>query len=164
MGGRRENAKSRNVTGTALLVLLAVAQPCRAHPVVHLVPQTAAPRVDVVAKDNVRATELVRFTTVWDSRAPLPADPALRAHALGHVEIAKRYARRAGSTVRAFGSSRTAALSNLHRAIDATEADAARELEREEALYDRVTDFGRQQDQGPVYGFPGGENAAVGCP
>ncbi|MBV9271626.1 MAG: hypothetical protein JO165_11045, partial [Candidatus Eremiobacteraeota bacterium] len=84
-------------------------------------------------------------------------------HVRGHVQIAQNYARAAHSTIHGFGRTRQDALRNLRAGIVRSTADAQNELMREQALYDRVTDRGLRQDQGPLYGFPGGNNMTVGC-
>jgi len=140
----------------AKLVLAAV---CAAHPVLHLVSHSGRPQV-VSAGSGFNAKAAVTFSV---GAHGIVASGDAQDDIRGHVQIAKNYARAAHSTVHGFGRTRAEALRNLRAAIARSATDAENELTREEALYDRVTDRGLRQDQGPLYGFPGGNAMSVGC-
>lgn len=133
---------------------------CSAHPVARLMPHAGPPRITATGR-SYRAETQLRFT-VDSHLPPLPSDDS-RDHVSGHVQIARTYVHAARFTVRVVGKTRAEALQNLNRAIAANTRDAQNELQREEALYDRVTDSGYRQEQGPIYGFPGGTNATSIC-
>lgn len=142
-----------------MIATLVLAAACAAHPVLHLVSH-AAPAHVVATAGGYNAKAAVTFSV--DTRGIVPGGDR-QDHVRGHIQIAQNYARAAHSTIRGFGRTRQDALRNLRAAIDRSTADAQNELAREEALYDRVTDRGLRQDQGPLYGFPGGNNMTVGC-
>jgi predicted secreted Zn-dependent protease len=133
---------------------------CSAHPVARLLPHAGAPRIAATGR-SYRAETQLRFT-VDPHLPPLPSDDS-RDHVSGHIQIARTYAHAARFTVRVVGKTRAEALQNLNRAIATNTRDAQNELRREEALYDRVTDSGYRQEQGPIYGFPGGTDATNIC-
>lgn len=133
---------------------------CTAHPVVRLFAHAGPPAITATGH-SYRAQAQLRFTV--DRHLPvLPTDDS-RDHVQGHVQIAQAYAHAARFTLRVVGKTRAEALQNLTRAIATNTRDAQNELRREEALYDRVTDSGYRQEQGPLYGFPGGTNATSIC-
>lgn len=133
---------------------------CTAHPAPRLVPRAGVPQI-VHAGKLYRAQTQLRFTV--DMRGiQMPNDDS-RDHAEGHVQIARTYVRAAKFTLRVVGGTRAQALQNLQRAVRSSTNDAENELLREQALYDRVTDYGHQQENGPLYGFPGGTNTANPC-
>jgi len=133
---------------------------CSAHPVARLLPHAGPARITVTGR-TYRAEAQLRFA-VDPHLPPLPADDS-RDHVSGHIQIARTFTRAARFTVRVVGKTRAEALQNLNRAIAANTRDAQNELRREEALYDRVTDSGYRQEQGPIYGFPGGTDATNIC-
>lgn len=133
---------------------------CTAHPAPRLVPHAGVPRI-VHAGKLYRAEAQLRFTV--DTRGiQIPNDDS-HDHAQGHIQIARTYVRAAKFTLRVVGNSEAEALQNLKRAIVSSTHDADNELLREQALYDRVTDYGHQQENGPLYGFPGGNDTSNAC-
>jgi hypothetical protein len=90
-------------------------------------------------------------------------DPGLLDHVRGHQIIAQRVARSSVGTVRSAGASNAQARVRLQQAVTRLTNDAQKELDREEHVYDTVTNYGSAQSQGPVYGFPGGPDAHDTC-
>ena len=146
------------------LLLAALAGPvCDAHPVFALRPVASAARV-ARAGSGYQAAAQLHFTVTQRSRPfALPTDAGLRAHIEGHRTIAERIARSSADSVRAAGASAAQARTRLHDAIARIESDLAKELDREEHVYDTVTENGAAQSQGPMYGFPGGPDARDTC-
>ncbi|MBV9277233.1 MAG: DUF922 domain-containing protein, partial [Candidatus Eremiobacteraeota bacterium] len=88
---------------------------------------------------------------------------SLRDHELGHATIAQSAIRGpVGLTVLA--RSRTQAEHALHTALQQLLQTTSEELLRKERLYDRVTEHGKKQSEGPLYGFPGGNDVEFSCP
>jgi len=142
-----------------MIATLLLAAACAAHPVLHLISHAGTPKV-VAAGHGFNAEATVGFTV---SAHGIVTAGDSQDHVRGHIQIAQNYARAARSTIHGFGRTRHDALENLRRGIERNANDAESELLREEALYDRVTDRGLRQDQGPLYGFPGGNSMTVGC-
>ncbi len=104
------------------------------------------------------------FRVVERTRAVIPnADPGLVDHARGHGAIARRVARASAGSVEGIGRSQVQAKTRLAQGIARLARDAQNELDREERVYDSVTEDGAAQNQGPVYGFPGGRDAHTTC-
>lgn len=147
-----------------LLLLAALASSgCNAHPVYALRPVVGAARLSRTGAGYQAAAQLHFTVTQRSGGGPLPADPGLRAHIEGHRTIAVRVARTAADSVRAVGATAMQARSRLRDAIAHIQADLLKELDREEHVYDTVTENGAAQSQGPVYGFPGGPDARDTC-
>lgn len=142
-----------------MIATLVLAAACAAHPDIHLASHAGAPRV-VASGGGFNASAAVSFTA---GTRGIVASGDAQDHIRGHIQIAQNYARAARSTIHGFGHTKREALENLRRQIARSKSDAENELMREEALYDRVTDRGLRQDQGPLYGFPGGNPMSVGC-
>jgi hypothetical protein len=147
------------------LFLLAslLSSPCNAHPVYALAPVVYA---QSVRRDGsvYRASARLTFRIVEKRPAVITSvDPGLLEHVRGHQIVAQRVARSSGGTVQAVGSSRAQAQARLRQALSRLAADQERELDREEHVYDSVTNYGAAQDQGPQYGFPGGLDVRSQC-
>ncbi len=146
------------------LVLAAVlASPCNANPQYALTPMVKGGAVRRSGR-VFTASATLRFHVREVTRAHIrSADTGLWDHARGHAIIARKVAESSVGSVRAGGSSATQAQSRLRQAIAHLASDAQRELDREEHVYDTVTEDGAAQSQGPVYGFPGGRDAKDTC-
>lgn len=147
----------------SLLLAVLTGPVCDAHPVYTLRAVTGAARVGR-SGNAYQAVAQLHFTIAPRSRSgPLPADRGLRAHIAGHRTIALRVARTSADSVRAAGATAAQARARLRDAIGRIESDLAKELDREEHVYDTVTENGAAQSQAPVYGFPGGPDARETC-
>jgi hypothetical protein len=147
-----------------ILALLLAAEPCNIHPAYTLEAATSAVRVQREGGGYV-ATSSLRFELRDLRPAVLPSvgDPGVLDHVRGHIIVAQRVAKSGGGIVRANGATAALARKRLHESIARMQADAQRELDREEQVYDNVTADGTQQDQGPAYGFPGGADVRTTC-
>lgn len=146
-----------------MLSFLLAAVTCNAHPQFTLIPKVTSERAARTGS-NYEASASVGFLVRVVIPAKMPNDAALRNHARGHETIAERVARSSDGTVRAVGSSQSQAHARLKQTIARMQSDLLKELQREERVYDTVTENGSAQNQGPVYGFPGGPNATILCP
>jgi hypothetical protein len=146
------------------IILAAVlSAPCNAHPVYVLEAVVSAPRAQ---RDGrvYRASANFGFHVVEKTPAMISSvDPGLLDHVRGRQIIAQRVARSSVGSVRAAGSSADQARARLQQAIVRLTSDAQKELDREEHVYESVTENGAAQSQGPVYGFPGGPDAHDSC-
>ena len=88
---------------------------------------------------------------------------ALRNHEMGHRAIAVRALEGRRSRLTVVRDSRLLAIRALQAALASDVQATYAEISRTEILYDRVTDHGTRQGDGPAYGFRGGENVAFGC-
>jgi hypothetical protein len=144
--------------------LLAVAPAhCNAHPVYHAVAHV---RHSTMAKEDrgYRVSADLTFTLVAVQPPQLPADNApLRAHAAGHRLIAQRIVAGARGSAMGFGATPAAARASLRGDIKGLTRETNQAIDDQELSYDRVTDKGFAQDQGPVYGFPGGVDVTTPC-
>ncbi|MBV8244947.1 MAG: DUF922 domain-containing protein [Candidatus Eremiobacteraeota bacterium] len=117
---------------------------------------------------NSSVVTLPRWTwpkMTGEERAALAAFvEAVRGHEVGHFEIAERMLGHRSSAVTVVGKTEAEASAALHAAVRSQSDALDAEIARSEALYDRVTQHGMAQDQGPLYGFPGGSNAVFRCP
>lgn len=150
---------------SAFLFILAVltSRPCNIHPVYVLQPVVRSVHVHHDGK-IYRATAQLTFAVKEKSPAVLTSiDPGLLDHVRGHQIIAQRVARSSGGQVTAEGSSASQARSRLNSGVAQTQRDLSKELDREEHVYDSVTQNGAAQSQGPLYGFPGGPDARDSC-
>jgi hypothetical protein len=89
---------------------------------------------------------------------------SLRAHELGHRAIAQSATQGHTLALTVVARSRAGAERALRAALAGQLHEFYAELLRKEELYDRVTEHGRRQSDGPLYGFPGGENVVFSCP
>jgi hypothetical protein len=150
--------------GFFLLILAAlVSRPCNIHPVYVLQPVLTHVQVQRSGSAYSASAQLT-----FSIREKTPAmiksvDPGLLDHVRGHQIIARRVARSSGGTIRASGNSPAQARSRLRDGVAQTQRDLSKELDREERVYDSVTQNGAAQSQGPVYGFPGGLDAHDSC-
>ncbi len=148
-----------------LFVFLAavVTTPCNAHPVYQLLPAKAAITVQRVA-NGYRSTRNLSFQIEEKTPAVITSvDPGLLDHVRGHQIIAQRVARSSVGSVQATANSAALARERVQQAVKRMTNDVNRELYREEHVYDSVTENGAAQSQGPVYGFPGGQDAHDPC-
>lgn len=136
----------------ALLAFLAAAGMCGRHPAYRLVPNFTAAAY-ARAASAVRAERRVAFRLE-------PKRWGIDAHARGAYRLASDAARNFSGSVSAVGTSRDLAALALRTASQVFVRNANAQLVLELRTYDRVTDSGRAQDQGPSFGFPGGAN----CP
>jgi hypothetical protein len=140
-----------------------LASPCNAHPIYALAPVVSGTSV---RKDSgaYRASARLTFRIVEKRPAVITSvDPGLLDHVHGHQVVAERVARSSEGTVQAVGSSRAQAQARLRQALSRMALDEQRELDREERVYDSVTNYGAAQSQGPQYGFPGGPDVHAPC-
>ena len=138
------------------MILLAALLQCASHPRYTLRPLVSTVSVRREGSAYVASASL-RFRIV-------PAfGPARSDHVRGHQIIAQRVSGSSVGSVRARGASAQAARTQIKRAISQMSSDAQHELDREEHVYDTVTEDGLAQDQGPTYGFPGGANSRDRC-
>jgi hypothetical protein len=137
--------------------------PCNAHPVYELKPVVSARRFQA-SRGGYLATAHLAFRISERTPALIASvDPGLLDHVRGHQLIAQRVSRSSIGNVRATAGTRSAASMRLAQAVLRLTNDAQRELDREEHVYDAVTENGAAQSQGPVYGFPGGPDAHDTC-
>jgi hypothetical protein len=148
-----------------ILFILAVitTTPCNAHPVYALRPVVTPVRVQHTAGSYTAMANLT-FKVVETKPAMITSvDPGLLDHVRGHQIIAQRVARSSIGSVRATGSSAAQARARLKQAVSRLTSDSQKELDREDHVYETVTENGAAQSQGPVYGFPGGPDAHELC-
>jgi hypothetical protein len=145
-----------------LLAALFVA-PCNIHPVYVLQPIVRSVQVKR-AGSAYQASAQLHYAIREKTAAMISSvDPGLLDHVRGHQIIAQRVARSSSDSVRAVGATAAQARAHLNDAVARVKADLSKELEREERVYDSVTENGAAQSQGPVYGFPGGPDAHDSC-
>ena len=136
---------------------------CGAHPTYALVRITEP--ITIVRQGGMyRAQTTLRFRIAPAIVAPHSSDRAFNDHVRGHQIIARRVAGSSNGIISANGKTPRVARKQLQRALNQMTSDQQKELMREERVYDSVTENGRAQDQGPVYGLPGGANARGLCP
>lgn len=149
--------------GSLFFLAALISRPCNIHPVYVLQPVVRSVRVQREGK-IYRATAQLTFTLKEKTPAVLTSvDPGLLDHVRGHQIIAQRVARSSSGNVTAEGSSASQARSRLNSGVTQTQRDLSKELDREEHVYDSVTQNGAAQSQGPLYGFPGGPDARDSC-
>lgn len=147
----------------ALLLAALINTPCNVHPVYVLQPSVRNVRVRR-SGSGYAATAQLHFSVREKRPAVITSvDPGLLDHVRGHQIIAQRVARSSADSVRAVGASALQARARLRDALAHLESDLAKELDREERVYDNVTEGGAAQSQGPAYGFPGGPDADDSC-
>jgi len=147
----------------SLLLAAMLSGPCNAHPVYALRPAVSAFHVQRAGK-TFQVSESISFRVTEVRPAIITSvDPGLLDHVRGHQVIAQRVARSSVGTVRSAGASVGQARAHLKQAVARLTSDAQKELDREEQVYDSVTNYGSSQSQGPVYGFPGGPDAHDTC-
>ena len=147
----------------SILLAAVLGGPCNAHPAYALRPVLTAIRVRQEGK-RYDATASLRFRIVEVRPAMISSvDPGLLDHVRGHHIVADRASRSSNAAVRAAGASAAQARARLQQAVARLTSDAQRELDREEQVYDSVTNYGSSQSQGPLYGFPGGPDARDTC-
>ena len=89
---------------------------------------------------------------------------ALRQHEVGHAKIAEVSIGARAVDLTMLAHSRVQAERALRSALQRQLRSASDELLHKEELYDRVTEHGRKQSDGPLYGFPGGTDVVFSCP
>ncbi|MDQ2662793.1 MAG: hypothetical protein M3Y18_02015 [Candidatus Eremiobacteraeota bacterium] len=131
-------------------LLLAASLGCGSHPEYRLDPVfgVAATRA---TRGSIQASRHIAF------RLEVPRGGS-DAHAQGAYKLAHDAARNFSGTISAAGVSRAAASAALRLAAARFVQNANAQLQLELRTYDRVTEFGHAQDQGPAFGFPGGLN------
>jgi hypothetical protein len=146
-----------------ILIAALVSGPCNIHPVYVLQPVLR--NVGVVRDGKIyRASAQLTFSVREKTPAVITSvDPGLLDHVRGHQVIAQRVARSSIGTIRAEGNSAAQARARLSDGAARTQRDLSKELDREERVYDSVTQNGAAQSQGPMYGFPGGPDARDSC-
>ncbi|HET7815537.1 MAG TPA: hypothetical protein VFL13_14315 [Candidatus Baltobacteraceae bacterium] len=145
------------------MVFLAAALLCGSHPV-YALRAIVSPVAIRREAGEYRASASLRFEIVPKPATPHTSDRGFNDHVRGHQIIAQRVARSSIGSTQATGKTAAEARSQLLRAIAQMSLDAQKELDREERVYDSVTEDGQAQDQAPQYGFPGGANAKDRCP
>ena len=119
-----------------------------------LVPRDSAMELPLWSWPNVTGEQRKRLRAfVW----------ALTNHELGHKEIAERALRDRGSTLTVVGPSAEAVKTTLQTALSNQLHAMHVQLLQTENLYDRVTDHGVRQSEGPLYGFRGGADVVFSC-
>lgn len=88
---------------------------------------------------------------------------ALRGHELGHRAIAQEAIRSRGGEISIVVPTLAQAKRAMHDALHGQLRDVSAEIANRQAVYDRVTDHGTHQSDGPQYGFVGGANAVFAC-
>jgi hypothetical protein len=141
-----------------LLIAALLTAPCNIHP--QYAVQAQVTHVAVVHQSSgYLASAQVHYTLRVTKEALMPSvDDGLMAHVQGHMIVARRVIRSSDGSVRAIGASQAQARARLNQTIARMSGDLQNELNREEAAYDNVTEYGRSQSQGPAYGFPGGSD------
>ena len=148
---------------STLLAAALLSSPCNAHPIYALRPVESAMTVRRDGR-TYRASANLKFRIVEKQPAVITsADPGLLDHVRGHQIVAQRVARSSVGNVQAVGNSAASARAQLKQALARLENDLQKELDREERVYDSVTNDGASQSQGPLYGFPGGPDAHSPC-
>jgi hypothetical protein len=147
------------------LVLIAAltSRPCNIHPVYVLQPALRNVQVKRAGSGYTASAQLSFSVREKTPAVITSVDPGLLDHVRGHQIIAQRVARSSDGAIRASGSSAAQARSRLNDGVAQTERDLSKELDREERVYDSVTQNGAAQSQGPMYGFPGGPDAHDSC-
>lgn len=145
------------------MLLLAALLTCGAHPTYALV-RVSEPLTVVRQDGTYRAQTVLRFKVAPAIVAPHGSDRAFNDHVRGHQIVAQRVAGSLNGIISSNGKTPHDARKQLARALSQMTSDQQKELMREERVYDSVTENGRAQDQGPVYGLPGGRNASGLCP
>jgi len=147
-----------------LVAIFVAALSCNAHPQYRIRPIAAHVQVSK-ERAGYRAVTRVSFAlqTVVPAKVP-QTDPALRAHVAGHLAVARRVAASSRGRFEAIGGSSARARVRLRQAIARVTSDLQRELDREERVYENVTESGAAQSSGPSFGFPGGPDMHVLCP
>ena len=143
-------------------MLIAAAIVCAAHPAYALKPVTTP----ITVRRNgpkYQATASLRFIVVPKTPAGAPA-AVYHDHLAGHKIIAQRVAQSSIGKYDSTASTPAQARTQVQRAMMQMTADAQKELDREERVYDSVTADGAEQDQAPQYGFPGGADVHDPCP
>ena len=88
---------------------------------------------------------------------------ALRNHELGHAEIAQRGIAGRESSITVVAASQASAKAQLVAGMARDLHSLYAEVWQTEKNYDRVTEHGMRQPEGPQYGFRGGEEVTFGC-
>ncbi|GAC1502863.1 MAG: hypothetical protein NVS1B14_07900 [Vulcanimicrobiaceae bacterium] len=88
---------------------------------------------------------------------------ALRNHELGHWTIATRMLHGRQSTITVLDTSRAQVVRKLQRSMAGELHAVYGELLQAQNLYDRVTDHGVRQTDGPIYGFSDGPDVVFSC-
>ncbi len=145
-----------------MILALAFSLACSSHPEYTLRPVVSAVSVRRDGPDY-RASAALRFTVFPAIRPPATSDAGFNDHVRGHQIIAQRVAGSSNGSVQANGKTPGDARRQLARALDRLRSDAQKELDREQRVYDSVTQDGLEQNQGPAFGFPGGRNARARC-
>lgn len=147
-----------------LAALLLAATPCNAHP--QYAVQPVVTHVQVMRRGGrYLASAQLHFTLRVTQPAIITTagNPAVLQHVQGHLTVARRVVRSSDGHVQANGASAVQARSRLNQTIARMRSDLQNELVREEQAYENVTAYGKSQDQGPAYGFPGGSDFQTPC-
>jgi gas vesicle protein len=92
---------------------------------------------------------------------------ATRVHEEGHFTVAEKVASEYSTTVSATGASASEAIRNLQEELNKHQEAARKKLDEQagdDGTYDKATDRGRKQSNGPSKGFPGEPNINLNCP
>ncbi len=142
-------------------VLAATAMsPCNLRPELQLVPIVSQLRI-ARRVSSYRANARITFAVRTLRKAQLTVDPSLQVHVGGYYTIARSLIQ--SSQAQAVGASAAQARARLNKTIAGLAHDLNSEYQRQQRVYDTVTENGRLQSQGPAFGFPGGPNANVSC-
>jgi Bacterial protein of unknown function (DUF922) len=145
------------------MLAVVLGRPCNVHPVYALQPVLRNVRVQRSGPSYTASAELTFDIRQKTAPAVPSKDPGLLAHVRGHKIVAQRVAQSSNGTIRATGNTPAQARGRLRDGVTQTQRDLSKELDREESVYDSVTQNGAAQSQGPVYGFPGGPDARDVC-
>lgn len=137
----------------------------------------------VLPDGSVKAATQVRFsldpnkstitlpTYSWKNMSQADLDAvrkftdAVRIHEEGHFTVAERVVKKYSTTVSATGTE-SEVIGKLQEAVNKKQEEAQKELDDEagdDGAYDKVTDHGRTQENGPSKGYPGGPNVTLDC-
>jgi len=88
-------------------------------------------------------------------------------HEQGHVTVGRRVAEEHSGKVTGKGDSPAAADRDLRNSLKKLNQETQDDLDKQagnNGEYDKATDHGRHQSQGPQKGFPGGKDVRLDCP
>jgi len=88
----------------------------------------------------------------------------VREHEIGHDMIARNGIAGRPFDLTVLAHTRALADRALRTAFSTQLAQTSASLLQKEQLYDRVTEHGRKQSEGPLYDFPGGDDVEFSCP
>lgn len=87
-----------------------------------------------------------------------------KTHEEGHFKVQDEIAQKHSGVQEGTGSTEREAVNNLKEEIRKSVEYEQNDIEERDAEYDRITEHGSKQSQGPDHGFPGGNDIRLDCP